>query len=64
MKPGSQGKPTFWWLLALPFLALLFPGLYARSDPGLFGFPFFYWYQFVWLFATSALTALVYLRSR
>jgi hypothetical protein len=51
-------------VLVLPFIGLMFPGLYARSDPSLFGFPFFYWYQFAWLFATSALTAFVYIRSR
>jgi hypothetical protein len=50
--------------LVLPFIGLLFPGLYARSDPALLGFPFFYWYQFAWLLATSALTAFVYIRTR
>ena len=64
MEPGSRGRRTFWWLLVLPFVALLFPGLYARSDPALLGFPFFYWYQFAWLVATSALTAFVYMRAR
>ncbi len=64
MEPGSRGRRTFWWLLVLPFVALLFPGLYARSDPALLGFPFFYWYQFAWLVATSALTAFVYMRTR
>jgi hypothetical protein len=32
-----------WYLLlALPFLGLLYPPLYAAEDPELFGFPFFY----------------------
>ena len=36
-----------WYLLlALPFLGLLYPPLYATEDPELLGFPFFYWYQF------------------
>jgi hypothetical protein len=36
-----------WYLLLiLPFLGLLYPPLYATEDPELFGFPFFYWYQF------------------
>jgi Protein of unknown function (DUF3311) len=48
------------WLLLLPALGLLFPSLYARSTPALFGFPFFYWYQFAWVFVTAAITALVY----
>jgi len=47
-------------LLVLPYLGLCFPQVYARSTPALWGFPFFYWYQFVWVIATSALLALVY----
>jgi hypothetical protein len=50
--------------LLLPFLGLLAPVLYAKAAPELFGIPFFYWYQVLWLFASSALTALVYERTR
>jgi hypothetical protein len=64
MQPRSQRKRTYWWLLILPFAGLLFPGLYAHAEPALFGFPFFYWYQFGWLLVSSGLTAFVYLRSR
>ncbi len=55
------------WLLAfliLPYLALCFPGLYARATPALFGFPFFYWYQFLWVILTSAILGIVYLTLR
>ena len=48
------------WLLLLPAMGLLFPALYARETPTLFGFPFFYWYQFAWVFLTAAITGLVY----
>ncbi len=48
------------WLLFLPALGLLFPAVYARQSPALFGFPFFYWYQFAWVFLTAAITGLVY----
>jgi hypothetical protein len=51
-------------LLALPFLGLLYPPLYATEDPELFGFPFFYWYQFVWVPLTAGLTYLVYRKTR
>jgi hypothetical protein len=47
-------------LLVLPYLGLCFPQVYARSAPSLWGFPFFYWYQFAWVIATSALLAIVY----
>jgi hypothetical protein len=54
-----------WYLLlAIPFLALLYPPLYARHDPELLGFPFFYWYQLAWVPLTAALTVLVYRRTR
>jgi hypothetical protein len=58
-------KPNAWGtaiLLALPYLGLCFPKLYARATPALFGFPFFYWYQFAWVVLTSALLYAVYLR--
>ena len=54
----------WYWLLIIPFLGLLVPATYARAEPALFGLPFFYWYQFAWLFLTSALTWLVYARTR
>jgi hypothetical protein len=54
-----------WYLLlVLPFLGLLYPPLYATEDPQLFGFPFFYWYQFVWVPLTAGLTYFVYRKTR
>jgi len=47
-------------LLMLPYLGLCFPRVYARSLPVLWGFPFFYWYQFAWVIGASALLAIVY----
>jgi hypothetical protein len=47
-------------LLALPYLGLCFPQLYARATPALWGFPFFYWYQFAWVIVASALLGIVY----
>ena len=40
-------------LLALPLVALAWVGSYARKDPELWGFPFFIWYQFLWVFLCS-----------
>jgi hypothetical protein len=58
---GSRKRSVYWnWLLLLPAIGLLFPAIYARATPALFGFPFFYWYQFAWVFLTAAITALVY----
>ena len=51
-------------LLLLPYLFLLFPIAYARNTPALWGIPFFYWYQFLWVLIASALIGLVFLRTR
>ena len=59
---GSKKRNARWnLLLLLPAAGLLFPAIYARATPALFGFPFFYWYQFAWVFLTAAITGLVYL---
>lgn len=49
------------YLLVLPFIGLLWPPFYNHALPSLFGFPFFYWYQFLWVPITSLLIGLVYL---
>ena len=48
------------FLLALPFIGLLWVPFYNQETPALFGFPFFYWYQFAWVLAASLLMGLVY----
>jgi hypothetical protein len=47
-------------LLAIPIIALLLVGTYARDEPRLGGFPFFIWYQFLWVAITSLLTYSAY----
>ena len=42
--------------LALPIVALLWVSSYARVEPTLAGFPFFIWYQFLWVFLCAACT--------
>ncbi len=60
-----MAKRNLWkLLLALPYLGLCFPSIYARATPTLFGFPLFYWYQFVWVIAASGLMAIVYRKLR
>jgi Protein of unknown function (DUF3311) len=50
-------------LLLLPYIGLLWVPFYNFSEPSLFGFPFFYWYQLAWVPISSLLIWLVY-RSR
>ena len=55
-----------WWylLLVLPYVGLLWVPIYATDEPELWGFPFFYWYQFVWVPVTSLLIWVVYRKVR
>ena len=47
-------------MLMIPIVALLWVDTYAKADPELLGFPFFIWYQFLWVFLCSACTAIAY----
>jgi hypothetical protein len=51
-----------WLLLLVPFVGLLWVPFYNSTEPSLFGFPFFYWYQLAWVPISSLLTWLVYRR--
>jgi hypothetical protein len=51
-------------LLFVPFVALGWVPFFNGIEPTLFGIPFFYWYQFLWVFLTPALTYWVYARNR
>ena len=52
-------KPL-WLLLLVPYVGLLWIPFFNRTQPELFGFPFFYWYQLAWVPVTSLLIWLVY----
>jgi hypothetical protein len=60
----TRSHRGWYLLLVLPFLGLLYPPLYAKTDPELFGFPFFYWYQLLWVPVTALLTFIVYKKVR
>ena len=57
-------KRWLYWLLAVPFVATLVPPFYARRAPELFGFPFFYWYQIVWIVISALIVWGVYSATR
>lgn len=48
-------------LLLIPLVALAAVPLYSRTTPQLWGFPFFYWYQLLWVLVASVFTAAAYL---
>jgi hypothetical protein len=47
-------------LLAIPLVALAIVPVYSKDGPHLWGFPFFYWYQFLWVFLASGFTFAAY----
>jgi uncharacterized membrane protein (DUF4010 family) len=47
-------------LLLVPFAVVAWVPFYNRAMPELFGFPFFYWYQLLWVPLTSFLIYIVY----
>ena len=62
--PLAVGHVIAWVCLAAPFVALLWVGSYAKANPHVWGFPFFFWYQFVWVFLSAILTGGVYYFTR
>ncbi|AWT45404.1 MULTISPECIES: DUF3311 domain-containing protein [Streptomyces] len=46
--------------LIAPFVAMLWVGSYAKTDPAFIGIPFFYWYQMLWVVISTALTMIAY----
>jgi len=61
--PAAHRNPRRFalWLLAIPFIATLWPQFYAHAEPSVAGIPFFYWYQFVWIVLSGVVTGAVYL---
>jgi uncharacterized membrane protein len=63
--PPRGGSSRGLWTLVLVLLApaivvpLLVP-LYAKEDPTLVGFPFFFWFQFLLIILVSAVTVVAY----
>ncbi|QKW09155.1 DUF3311 domain-containing protein [Streptomyces sp. NA04227] len=46
--------------LIAPFVATLWVGSYAKTDPTFIGIPFFYWYQMAWVLISTALTMIAF----
>ena len=59
--PTDKGKMALAGvLLVIPIIALLWVPSYAKEGPALWGFPFFFWYQFLWVFICSGMTYTAY----
>jgi hypothetical protein len=51
-------------LLIAPFVVYLSVPSYAKVKPRLAGFPFFYWWQLVWVIVTALFIGAAYLLTR
>ena len=66
--PADHPRPLPWSarltagiLLLIPLVALAIVPVYSKDSPKLWGFPFFYWYQFLWVFLAGGFTWAAYL---
>ncbi|HEY4570525.1 MAG TPA: DUF3311 domain-containing protein [Kribbella sp.] len=59
----SAVRPAYWIsgvLLAIAIVVPLMVSTYAKDAPRLWGFPFFYWYQLMWVFVSAILVSICY----
>jgi hypothetical protein len=59
---GQERSSWSWWylLFVVQFVAIIWPPLYNSLTPTLYGIPFFFWYQMLWVVIGAVLTAIVY----
>ena len=58
---SSSTRWTIVVVLLAPAVVLpLLVGVYDRTDPELWGFPFYYWFQFLLIPVVAALTTVAY----
>ncbi len=59
-RPTRIERAFVYLLFAIVAVVALWVPLYNRADPKLFGVPFFHWFQFSWILASAAATAVAY----
>ena len=55
----SRDRSPVNWLLLVPMLLVIWPPLFNKISPTLFGIPFFYWYLMAWVLVTVVLMIVV-----
>lgn len=58
--PTSRQRRWWYLLLLVPFIVLSAVPMFNRVEPRVFGIPFFWWFQLLWIPVSAAITALVY----
>ena len=60
-RPSTGARVGAGILVLIPIVALMWVPSYAKATPRLWGFPFFYWYQLMWLFIGASCVISAYL---
>lgn len=58
--PRKKGSRWWYLLILIPLIGTLFPSFYSSVSPELWGIPFFYWYQMMWVLISSLVTFIMY----
>ena len=57
---ANRAAKRWLWLLVIPWIAMIWVPSYNKVEPQVGGFPFFYWYQLLWVPITSFLIWIAY----
>lgn len=63
-QPKQKGSRWWYLLVFVPLIGTLFPSFYSSVSPELWGIPFFYWYQMLWVIISALVTAMMYVALR
>ena len=61
---ANRAAKRWLWLLVIPWIAMIWVPSYNKIDPQVLGFPFFYWYQLLWVLISAVITAIVYFKTK
>jgi hypothetical protein len=70
LKPATPGRrPSGLWVVIVlilipPVVVPLWVPLYDKETPTLWGFPFFYWFQFLLILCSAVITIVAFLLSQ
>ncbi|MGH9760417.1 MAG: DUF3311 domain-containing protein [Blastocatellia bacterium] len=63
-RPNGNAASRWWYILLLaPFVGVLWVPFFNRVEPAIWGIPFFFWYQFLWVVISALITAFVYFKT-
>ncbi|MBA3252109.1 MAG: DUF3311 domain-containing protein [Geodermatophilaceae bacterium] len=60
----ARDRSPWYWLLVIPVVLPLLVPVFNRTDPTLFGWPFFYWAQIAFIGVGVLTTTVVYQKTK